>query len=251
MNDLSRHASRLSTLAPSCGPVRLIGVDGHAGSGKSTLASLLSAALGDAPVLRLDDLATHEELFAWVDRLREQVIGPLSRGESARYAPYDWTARHFGPPRTLEPAPVVLIEGVGAGRRALRPYLARLWWMELGPAASWSGAGAGTGPRFRRSGTGGPRPSKNISPSIPRVPTRMLWYASCLWGTSGWRDPARQQERTIPSPTVILPRRRTEQSEIGPEVPQLCLTRGRYRSYVLNVRLFGAPTDTKPPVVPP
>ncbi|MGW5272019.1 uridine kinase family protein [Streptomyces sp. NPDC004044] len=137
MNDLSRRASRLRTLAPSCGPVRLIGVDGHAGSGKSTLTSRLSAALGGAPVLRLDDLATHEELFAWVDRLREQVIGPLSRGESARYAPYDWTARHFGPPRTLEPAPVVLIEGVGAGRRALRPYLARLWWMELGPAASW------------------------------------------------------------------------------------------------------------------
>ncbi|MDF6041233.1 hypothetical protein LRD69_03455 [Streptomyces sp. JH14] len=137
MSDLARHASRLRTLPPSCGPVRLIAVDGHAGSGKSTLASRLAAALGDAPVLRLDDLATHEELFAWVDRLRDQVIGPLSRGESARYAPYDWTTRRFGPPRTLEPAPVVLMEGVGAGRRALRPFLARLWWMELGPAAAW------------------------------------------------------------------------------------------------------------------
>lgn len=61
----------------------------------------------------------------------------------------------------------------------------------------------------------------------------------------------RQQERTVPSPTVILPQRRTEQSGMGPELPQLCLTRGRYRSYVLNVRLFEAPTDTKPPVVPP
>lgn len=137
MNDLSRLAARLRTLAPSCGPVRMIAVDGHAGSGKSTFAARLSAALGDAPVLHLDDLATHEELFDWTGRLREQVTGPLSRGETARYAPYDWTARAFGPPRSLAPAPLMLVEGVGAGRRALRPLLAQLLWMDLPAAESW------------------------------------------------------------------------------------------------------------------
>ncbi|WP_326764482.1 hypothetical protein OG978_07720 [Streptomyces sp. NBC_01591] len=137
MNDLSLLAARLRALAPSCGPVRLIAVDGHAGSGKSTFTSRLAAALGDAPVLHLDDLATHESFFTWVDRLREQVLEPLERGERARYAPYDWTARRFGTPRGLEPAPVVLIEGVGAGRRALRPRLARLLWMDLAAAESW------------------------------------------------------------------------------------------------------------------
>ncbi|MYY05258.1 MULTISPECIES: AAA family ATPase [unclassified Streptomyces] len=137
MNDLSHHAARLRALAPSCGPVRLVAVDGHAGSGKSTFAERLAEALGGAPVLHLDDLATHQELFAWTDRLREQVTEPLSRGEPARYAPYDWTARTFGPPRTLEPAPVILIEGVGAGRRALRPLLARLLWMDLAAEESW------------------------------------------------------------------------------------------------------------------
>ncbi|MET9658291.1 hypothetical protein [Streptomyces sp. NPDC006510] len=137
MNDLSLLAARLRALAPSCGPVRLIAVDGHAGSGKSTFTSRLAAALDDAPVLHLDDMATHESFFTWVDRLREQVLGPLERGECARYAPYDWTARTFGTPRSLEPAPVVLIEGVGAGRRALRPWLARLLWMDLAAAESW------------------------------------------------------------------------------------------------------------------
>ncbi|MEU6019185.1 hypothetical protein ABZ826_35790 [Streptomyces sp. NPDC047515] len=137
MNDLAPLATRLRALAPSCGPVRLIAVDGHAGSGKSTFASRLAAALGGAPVLHLDDLATHESFFTWVDRLREQVIRPLSRGERAHYAPYDWTARAFAAPRALEPAPVVLIEGVGAGRRALRPHLARLLWMDLAAAESW------------------------------------------------------------------------------------------------------------------
>jgi uridine kinase len=131
-------ASDLRRLPPSCGPVRLIGVDGHAGSGKTTFAGQLAAALGGAPVLHLDDIATHEELFAWTGRLLRQVVEPLRRGEPARYAPYDWTARHFGPPRELPPAPVVLLEGVGAGRRALRPHLARLLWMELPHDEAWT-----------------------------------------------------------------------------------------------------------------
>jgi len=138
MNDLSPLAARLRALEPSCGPVRLVAVDGHAGSGKSTFASRLAAALDGAPVLHLDDLAAHGSFFTWTDRMREQVLEPLSRGERAAYAPYDWTARRFTAPRGLEPAPVVLVEGVGAGRRALRPHLARLLWMDLPAPASWA-----------------------------------------------------------------------------------------------------------------
>ncbi|MEU2658998.1 hypothetical protein ABZ615_27230 [Streptomyces sp. NPDC007325] len=137
MDDLDRAARALRRLPPSLGPVRLVAVDGHAGSGKSTLAGRLAAALGGAPVLRLDDLATHDELFAWTGRLREQVLEPLERGATARYHPYDWTLRRFGPARELPPAPVVLVEGVGSGRRELRPWLAWLLWMERPAGASW------------------------------------------------------------------------------------------------------------------
>lgn len=135
---LSRLAAELLRLPPSCGPVRLVAVDGHAGSGKSTFAVRLAEALGGAPVLRLDDIASHDALFDWTERLRRQIIGPLSRGETARYETYDWHARRFGPEiRTLAPEPVVLVEGVGAGRRALRPFLARLLWMELPRDEAW------------------------------------------------------------------------------------------------------------------
>ncbi|MGW0425219.1 uridine kinase family protein [Streptomyces sp. NPDC003015] len=131
-------ASRLRRLPPSCGPVRLIGVDGHAGSGKSTFAGQLAEALDGAPVLHLDDIASHDELFDWTGRLLREVIAPLGRGETAHYAPYDWHARRFGPSRALPPAPVILLEGVGAGRRALRPHLAGLLWMELPREESWA-----------------------------------------------------------------------------------------------------------------
>ncbi|MFE7273110.1 uridine kinase [Streptomyces sp. NPDC057623] len=131
-------ATRLRRLPASCGPVRLIAVDGHAGSGKSTFAGRLARELGDAPVLRLDDIASHDELFEWTGRLLAQVIEPLARGESAFYAPYDWRARHFGPPLAVPPAPVIVVEGVGAGRRALRPHLAQLLWMDLPHEESWT-----------------------------------------------------------------------------------------------------------------
>ncbi len=137
LSDLRTRAEELRALAPSCGPVRLVAVDGHAGSGKSTFAARLAEALGGAPVLHLDDLASHEALFGWTGRLRTEVLDPLSRGEAAAYHPYDWISRRFGPPRLLAPAPVVLVEGVGAGRRALRPRLARLLWMDRGPEESW------------------------------------------------------------------------------------------------------------------
>ncbi|MFI1867126.1 uridine kinase [Streptomyces jumonjinensis] len=141
MDESDRLARTLRTLPPSCGPVRLIAVDGHAGSGKSTFTARLAAAIEEpgrtVPVLHLDDLASHRELFDWTDRMLTQVIGPLSRGETAHYAPYDWTERRFAPPRALPGSPVVLIEGVGAGRRALRPHLAALLWMERDAAGSW------------------------------------------------------------------------------------------------------------------
>ncbi|MFD4986882.1 uridine kinase [Streptomyces sp. NPDC058374] len=128
---LPRLAAEVRAAPPSLGPVRLVAVDGYAGSGKTTFAGRLAEALDGAPVLHLDDLATHEEPFAWTVRLREQVLAPLAKGEDAHYRPYDWHRRAFGAPRPLPAAPVVLVEGVGAGRRAVRPVLARLLWMDV------------------------------------------------------------------------------------------------------------------------
>lgn len=133
-------AGRLRAMPPSCGPVRLVAVDGHAGSGKSTLAGRLATALGGAPVVHLDDVASHAALFDWVDRLTDQVTGPLSRGETAHLEVYDWERRTFrGRARVRVPAAdVVLLEGVGAGRRSLRPLLAGLLWMDVPPLEAWT-----------------------------------------------------------------------------------------------------------------
>nr|WP_030541895.1 hypothetical protein [Streptomyces albus] len=147
-SDLAALARRLRALPPSCGPVRLVAVDGHAGSGKSTFAGRLAAALGGAPVLRLDDLATHDEPFGWTDRLVREVLVPFGRGRAARHRVYDWHRRRFAGERELPPAPVVLLEGVGAGRRALRPYLALLIWMETPRDTAWERGRRRDGPEL-------------------------------------------------------------------------------------------------------
>ena len=133
---LTALAAWIGAAPPSCGPVRLVAVDGHAGSGKTTFAARLAAALGGAPVVHLDDLATHEEPFGWTDRLRRQVLEPLAAGRPAGHEVYDWTLRRFGAVREVPATPVVLLEGVGAGRREIRPWLARLLWMELDAATA-------------------------------------------------------------------------------------------------------------------
>ncbi|MER7701714.1 hypothetical protein ABTX81_02275 [Kitasatospora sp. NPDC097605] len=136
LDGLAALAAELRALPPSCGAVRLVAVDGHAGSGKTTFAGRLAAALGGAPVVHLDDLATHAEPFGWTGRLRAQVLEPLAAGRDAELRVYDWTLRRFAGTAAVPLAPVVLVEGVGAGRRAVRPWLSRLVWMELDAVAA-------------------------------------------------------------------------------------------------------------------
>ncbi|RLL65705.1 hypothetical protein [Streptomyces sp. Z26] len=138
VHDLGGLTSALRGLPPSCGPVRLVGVDGHAGSGKTALSARLARALGGAPVLHLDDMASHDALFDWIDRLDTEVLGPLARGERARYGRYDWERRTITRTAELPPSPVVLVEGVGAGRLALRPRLAALLWMDQTRDVAWA-----------------------------------------------------------------------------------------------------------------
>ncbi|WP_155054469.1 uridine kinase family protein [Streptomyces blattellae] len=183
-------ALRLRRLSPSCGAVRLVGIDGHAGSGKSTFAGQLADALGGAPVLRLDDIASHEELFDWTDRLLAQVIEPLARGGSARYAPYDWRARRFGPERLVPDAPVILVEGVGAGRRALRPHLAQLLWMELPREEAWTRGQARDGEEQREFWAGWVEAERRHFADDPSRPFADLLVRQCEKGYKVFPGPA-------------------------------------------------------------
>jgi uridine kinase len=113
------------------GPVRLVGIDGCGGAGKTTFAAQLSDALDGVPVIHTDDFASHDVPLEWGPRMLHDVIEPLLRGEPASYRPYDWDNRRPADDIvTVEPDGVVIIEGVGATRKAWRDRLALRIWVD-------------------------------------------------------------------------------------------------------------------------
>ncbi len=120
------------------GPAVVVGVDGSRGAGKSTLARDLSLLRDDIAIVEGDDFyrplteSTREALtpleavdllFDW-ERLRDEALAPLLRGEEARYRRYDWDAGRMGEDvATVAAGGVVLVVGCYVARPALRGYL--------------------------------------------------------------------------------------------------------------------------------
>jgi len=127
----------LGELAPRLGAVRVVAIDGPSGSGKSMLADRVVAGLRDAGVavglVRTDHFATWDEPVAWWPGLVAGVLEPLAEGRVGGYRQVEWVGGRPGPGAWVTvPVPEVLvIEGVSAGRRSVRPWLSALVWCEF------------------------------------------------------------------------------------------------------------------------
>lgn len=109
---------------------RLVTVDGFSGSGKSALAGAVGIALV-APVLALEELYPGwDGLAAAVPLAVEWIAEPLAAGRPARWWPWDWVRGARAGRRELAPAPIVLLEGCGAGARALAPFTDTAIWVD-------------------------------------------------------------------------------------------------------------------------
>ncbi|MCC9173584.1 hypothetical protein [Arthrobacter sp. zg-Y179] len=111
----------------------LIAVDGFSGAGKTTLATEIAAAMTRSGSVRLFHL---EDVYPGWDGLesgmtyyREQILRPLAEGCSARWQAWDWDAGRYGNWQTIEPADVVVFEGVGAAHREARALLDTTVWV--------------------------------------------------------------------------------------------------------------------------
>lgn len=118
-------------LPPSCGPVRLVAVDGPAGSGKTTFAGRLAAALS-CQVVHSDDFPVpwEEGPGPWFGALEEQVLRPLRRGRPGAFRRYDWTRGAYAELVPVPVAPVLIVEGVGTARRSAAGLTAFTVWVE-------------------------------------------------------------------------------------------------------------------------
>jgi len=113
----------------------LVAIDGPGCAGKSTLALELVEELGGSVVqgddfyrvmdpnvrASLDAEAGYEKYFDW-ERLRKEVLEPLSKGRAATYQIYDWKYNCLGGVKSIEPDGLVIVEGVYSFRPELRSF---------------------------------------------------------------------------------------------------------------------------------
>jgi uridine kinase len=115
---------------PTLGDGRLVCVDGPAGAGKTTLATAVAALHPHAALVHLDDLY---EGWDGLPRLTVQLDGllrPLADRRTGSYRRYDWEEGRFAETRWVAPAPVLVLEGVGAGSLDHADLITVLVWVE-------------------------------------------------------------------------------------------------------------------------
>ena len=115
--------------APTLGSGRLVCVDGPAGSGKTTLADTLGRLEG-APVLHTDDLLDGWDGLATLPAALAGLLDPLADGRPGRAPRYDWHAGRFSGEVVVEPVPLLVVEGVGAGSLPAAGRATVLVWVE-------------------------------------------------------------------------------------------------------------------------
>jgi hypothetical protein len=113
------------------GRPRILAVDGRSGGGKTTIARRLAASVPGATVLHTDDVAWYHAFFDWADLMRDGILAPLRRRRPVAYRPPAWDERgREGAITVPAGSPLVIVEGVGIGRRELSEYVDALLWVQ-------------------------------------------------------------------------------------------------------------------------
>ncbi len=127
----------VADLYAALGRPRVLAVDGRSGSGKSTLVARLVATVPGAAVVHTDDVAWHHDFFEWAELLAAGVLAPWRAGHDVSYRPPAWVARgRAGAITVPSGAALLVVEGVGAGRRALGPFVDALVWVQTDRAVA-------------------------------------------------------------------------------------------------------------------
>lgn len=110
----------------------IIAIDGRCASGKTSFASMLSSSLG-CPVIHTDDFylplekrteQIMQDYFGHMDleRLRTEVLVPLSEGRPLSYRPFFCKSQSFLEKIHIDPPRVLIIEGTYSLFPTLSPY---------------------------------------------------------------------------------------------------------------------------------
>ena len=125
-------AHLLSLVGTPQGRPAIIAVDGRGGSGKTTLTTVLTAAVPGAQAFHLDDLIWNEPLYDW-DQLYVDTLTRLHEAGCLDLVPDKWREHgREGSIRIPAGSPLVVVEGTGAGLRAVSNLIDAHVWVQTG-----------------------------------------------------------------------------------------------------------------------
>lgn len=107
----------------------IVAIDGRSASGKSTFTSRLTRALG-CQCVHTDDIAWNHSFFDWWPLLMQHILEPFKAGQPVLWTPDAWLAHDRSGAISVQPAPILLVEGVSSTRRELREWMNYTIWME-------------------------------------------------------------------------------------------------------------------------
>jgi hypothetical protein len=109
----------------------ILAIDGRSSSGKTTLAARISDRVAGSVVVHTDDIAWRHSRFGWADLLVNGVLRPARQGGDVRFRPPRWTEHgRAGFISVPVGCPLLVVEGVGAGRREIAGLVDALYWVQ-------------------------------------------------------------------------------------------------------------------------
>lgn len=152
MNELVAAATQVLEVAlarpATLGSGRLVCIDGPSGAGKSELAGEIARQQA-ATVVHTDDICPGWDGLARMTPLLKTLLDSLSTDQPGRYPRYDWILGRTAEQIAVEPVPLLVLEGVGAGARAWADLTTVLVWIDAPTAVRQLRAFARDGEHFR------------------------------------------------------------------------------------------------------
>lgn len=110
----------------------LILIDGSAGSGKTTLAVKLAEIL-TANLVSTDEVSWCADPVQWDGEMLMGIVKPWLNGEDVSYRPTGWVKENRPGAIHADSNKILIIEGMGACRKALRSYASYSIWVDTAP----------------------------------------------------------------------------------------------------------------------
>lgn len=132
MQIINQVISKIETISKSKSNI-LIAIDGVGGAGKTTLSQYIQKHFDNSVIVQLDDFYSEELQGNDIERLKTEVLLPISKGLQAKYKVYESNTNSYSDWIFIPLNSIVIIEGVFSTDKSIRKYYDLTIWLDFNP----------------------------------------------------------------------------------------------------------------------